>query len=419
MSAVFNLLIAVVISQFLGPDGKGQQGIIITTIAFILVFSNLIGGATLVYLIPRHRFSLLILPSYFWSIIISLISFFILKTTNLVDNRFIINICILSVLNSYTSINSTILIGKEKIKTANLIAFLQPLITVISLIILFIFLKQKNVTSYLISLYFSFGITFLISLFYVNKYFDTFKFHTLREYFVVIKDLGKYGLLNQLAHIFQLLSFRLSYYWLDHFFGESSVGVYSNGASLIESVWLISKSISLVQYARIANTDDIKYSQKLTINLTKVSIIFSLVLIIPLIVLPASFYTFIFGQGFGSVNKIIWTLAPGIIFFNFALVIGHYFSGTGKYYINTISSLTGLVVSIILFSIMIPLYNNIGAGIATSISYIVTSIMVLIFFLKESKVNPKQFYPTKTDFRIFTSEVKKIVLHKVFARKHQ
>jgi O-antigen/teichoic acid export membrane protein len=41
LSAMLNLLITILISQFLGPEGKGEQGIIIATIAYILVFVNL------------------------------------------------------------------------------------------------------------------------------------------------------------------------------------------------------------------------------------------------------------------------------------------------------------------------------------------------------------------------------------------
>jgi len=47
-SAIISLLIAVVISQYLGAGGKGEQGIIITTIALILIFANIVGGASLV-----------------------------------------------------------------------------------------------------------------------------------------------------------------------------------------------------------------------------------------------------------------------------------------------------------------------------------------------------------------------------------
>ncbi len=140
LSAVINFLIAIVVSQHLGPDGKGEQGIIIATIAFILVFSNLVGGATLVYLVPRYKFSLLLLPSYFWSVIIGLVAFIFLYFTGFVETKFIIHICILSILNSFTNIHSTLLIGKEKIKASNLISLVQPLIVIISLLVHFLVL---------------------------------------------------------------------------------------------------------------------------------------------------------------------------------------------------------------------------------------------------------------------------------------
>jgi len=68
-SALINLGIAVIISQFLGASGKGEQGIVITTVTLILIFSNIIGGASLVYLVPRYQIKILLVYSYLWSIL--------------------------------------------------------------------------------------------------------------------------------------------------------------------------------------------------------------------------------------------------------------------------------------------------------------------------------------------------------------
>jgi len=125
ISAVVNLLIAITLSQYLGPEGKGIQSLIITTITFVLVFANLVGGATLVYLVPRHKTSLLVLPSYFWTILVALLCYFVLLYFPIVDKSYIVHICILSVLNSFTSINTSVLIGKEKIATSNIISLLR------------------------------------------------------------------------------------------------------------------------------------------------------------------------------------------------------------------------------------------------------------------------------------------------------
>jgi len=114
ITAFINLAIAIVLSQYLGAEGKGEQGLIITTIAFVLVFANLIGGATLVYLTPRIAVKHLIAPSYLWSALISIFAYFTLRFTNIIDQSFVIHISILAFLNSILAINSSILIGNEK-----------------------------------------------------------------------------------------------------------------------------------------------------------------------------------------------------------------------------------------------------------------------------------------------------------------
>jgi O-antigen/teichoic acid export membrane protein len=408
-SAIINLVIAIVISRFLGPAGKGEQGLILATITYIIVFLNLMGGSAIVYLVPRYAYSLIMLPSYIWSIVFSASFYFVLIFTNLVDSQFIIHICFLSALQAITSVNSTILIGKEKIKTANLIAFIQPLIIVISLAVFFMFLGQQSIQSYILSLYISFGISFITSLFYVSKYAGKFKLHPLGGYLLVVRELLRFGVLNQLAHVFQLISFRMSFYWLEDLYSTSEVGIYSNGTSLAESIWLVGRSINLVQYARIANTNDLNYSRQLTIMLSKATLIISIVLLGIMVLLPPGFYVFIFGEGFGEVTNVIRSLAPGILFFNIALIVEHYFSGIGKYHINTMASLIGLIVAIIFFYYLIPLYGITGAGIATSSSYFFTAVFVMVYFMRESQTSLINFMPGKSDMAYFLREIKLVI----------
>jgi O-antigen/teichoic acid export membrane protein len=399
LSAVLNLLITVIISRLLGPEGKGQQGIIIATIAYILVFANLMGGSAIVYLVPRFSSSVILVPAYVWSVITGVGFFIALHLFNLVDVGMIAHICILALVNGFTAINSSVLIGKEKIATSNLIAFVQPLIITLSLVVFFFLLQQNTIQSYIIALYISFGTAFLISLFYLGKFTEKFAISPWGSYSTIIGYLFRYGLLNQLAHIFQLLSFRMSYYWLEQTYSSAEVGIYSNGTSLVESIWLISRSISLVQYARIANSPDRLYSQKLTLQLTYAGMIVSFFGLLVLVLLPSQVFTSIYGVGFGEVGNVIRSLAPGVLLFNVALIIGHYFSGTGKYHVNTIASFVGLIVATIAFNYMIPAYGITGAGWATSISYFFTSLIVVWFFVKESKISFGESFPKLAEIK--------------------
>jgi O-antigen/teichoic acid export membrane protein len=405
LAAVINLAIAVVLSRYLGPEGKGIQSLILTTITFVLVFANLVGGATLVYLVPRHSPSLLLLPSYLWTILVALASYIVLLLFPLVDPSYSLHICLLSVLNSIAAVNTSILIGKEKINASNLVSLVQPITLVISLLAFFSLPFEHNVSQYIWSLYISFGISALVSFIYYSKYCGRLKIHRISEYWKITVEMMRFGVLNQVAHITQMLSFRLSYYVLDHYHGEAAVGVYSNGISLAESIWLIAKSISLVQYARISNTGIREEAATLTARLIKFSLAASLVILIPLMFMPSSFYVFIFGNGFSETRFVIWTLAAGVMVYNISILIGHYFSGTGRYGINAVTSSIGLVVSVILYFTMIPRYGMAGAGWATSISYLFTTIILLIFFGRENKNWSRELVPTRGDFKRFKVEV--------------
>lgn len=358
------------------------------------------------YLVPRHTSSLLMLPSYLWTILIALLSYVLLKIFPVVDPDFVIHICVLSVLNSFASINTSMLIGKEKINESNIISLAQPVFLIISLFIFFFGSNDPQIKHYIYSLYISFTASVLVSFYYYFKNFGRIKIYGFKAYRSIVFEMVRYGVLNQVAHITQMLSFRLSYYVLDHYHGESAVGVYSNGISLAESIWLISKSISMVQYARISNITERPEAARLTTRLIKFSLAASLVLLIPLMLLPASFYTFIFGEGFEETRMVVWTLAFGVMVYNFSILTGHYFSGTGRYHINAISSSIGLIASIILYFTFIPKFGVAGAGWATSISYLVTTIILMTLFNRENKSWYKDLIPSRGDLKQLKAEIR-------------
>ena len=72
LAAVCNFLIAIVISQSVGDVGKGEQSLLLATITFILIFSDIVSGNSLVYLTPKHAFHKLVFPAALWSSLVGL-----------------------------------------------------------------------------------------------------------------------------------------------------------------------------------------------------------------------------------------------------------------------------------------------------------------------------------------------------------
>ena len=229
--------------------------------------------------------------------------------------------------------------------------------------------------------------------------------HSMKE---MVKMCFKLGGSNQLAHIVQFMNLRLSYYLLDHFSSQGDLGVFSNGVSLAESVLLISNSITLVQYSKIVNNKDSAQSAELTIRLSKMSLSICLVAVVTMAFIPASFYTLLFGLQFLHVKNVIFTLLPGILFYNIALIVGHYFSGIGKYRINALANSLGLGVTLLLSFLTLSSYSTTYAGVISSISYALSALFLMQYFSKETNSRLSDLMPNRSDLSEYFRKLRNI-----------
>ena len=407
LAAALNFLIAIIISQTLGDTGSGTQSLVVATITFILIFSEIVGGASIIYLAPRHSFKKILVASVVWAGLVAIImGFGIWLFYPKLDRYLILHVTILSFLSSLSSINFRFLVGKEEIQKANYNTLLQPILLTLTLVVYYIILKRTDIYGFIIGLYAAYCGTFLLGVWMLRDEYANLRHDKDREYGPVLKDLFKYGFLNQTGHFVQFFNLRLSYYLLDNYIGRGEVGVFSRSVSLAEAVWIISSSIALVQYARISNADDREYSQKLTLDLTKICLLVSAAAVVVLCLLPAQFYIFVFGSDFGEMAHLIRILAPGVLLYCIFLILGHYYSGTGRYQMNTFAALCGLAATCILGFTLIPKYDVTGAAITSAVSYTMNAVFLFVFFLKESHFKGKDFILRKSEVQKYIAEMK-------------
>ena len=383
ISAIFNLLIAILVSRYVGAAGKGEQSIVLAMVAIITIFDNMVGGASIVFLASRLNRKNLFLASYLWTILVSVMTYFVLIFVPLVHESYILSVVLLSGISSFVSIHSSILLGKEKLKQFNLLSFLVPGLTLLTLFLQFFFAWNLTPEAYVLALFVAYGCTFLTSILFVRNEWRPEESISNAGLMEAFKSLLFYGFQNQLAHVFQLLSFRLSYFFLERYCGDAEVGIYSNAVSVIESIWMISTSISLWQYARIANSTNVSYTKRITEQLTKYGLLTAFLALVVLLMIPDAFFTWLFGKEFHQLNQLMLLLAPGIWVFNYALIIGHYFSGHGRYLVNAVASGVGLIVTFATAYYFIPSYKIFGAAMAASSSYFVTSFIVIVYFYRD------------------------------------
>ena len=380
-NAVLGFLNAILIIQFLGAEGKGVTTLFMTSLSLCLLFCQIIGGNALVYLSSRLPVSLLLLASYIWAIVVSVVLTCILNVLGICPPQFVVELSIVSILFAFFHTHLFILLGKEKSLLFNALSPLPQLLQLFASIVLFIVLQIHNINVYIYNLYFIFSASYFISLIFILPKIAPFEMPDKET----IHMLWKHGSKAQASNILFFFNNRIFFYLLGYYFIKTEVGIYSVAVMIIEAVLLIGNSMSLMLYSKISNTVSANEQILLTKKFAILSFSLTLFALCIVVVIPADIYTIIFGTDFYSIKTIILYLFPGTLLMSVYYVTSSYFSGTGKYQYNNYAVLLGLLISIIGGILFIPSGEILAAAAVTSVSFSAIAVCSLLLFKREIK----------------------------------
>ena len=405
VSTFLNFLIALLIARHAGPAVKGEVTLLITTIWFFIFLSNILGGQALVYLIPRNKIELLVIPAYLWSVVIALAGFGFLKLTHIVQAYHIPSIAALSLLSSIITIHQTILLAKKKITNSNFVQIICLLLQLAGVLGCFYFLRISDAYAYIYASLGAYFITAILSFLLIRKQviFSAFwKDFSLKD----MKPSFRYGLLYQSAEIFQLLNLRYYFYQLGLQQGSQYLGIFSIGISILEAVWIIPRGISTVHYVSTSNSAEVKHEANRTVQLVKVSLLLSGIALFAIWLVPSQVYTFVFGPGFHDVKHSMRFLFPGILIYSIPLVISSFYLGIGKYKQLIVANLCGFLALVLFSWLLIPKYVMSGAGLAATLSFSVASVILFVYFMVDNDIPISKFVFGKSDWMLLKKSLK-------------
>jgi O-antigen/teichoic acid export membrane protein len=397
LNAVLMLVVLYLATHFLGAENYGTVTLIILGVAIIHLINNIIGGSALVYYVPRVHLFLLLVPSYFWAFLSAIMGALALTLLDRIPQTYTFHVMFLGFLLSLTTINQNVLLGKEKIHLFNLVSLLQ-FTMLLAALSYFIFIRHEHkVFTYVKALYLGYGAAFILSFILIYK---RVKMTDLQEAGAQITKLISFGWKAQLANILQFFNYRLGFYILEYFFSRALLGVFSAGVQLSEGLWIIGKSVTMVQFSRTSNSDDKDYIRQMTISMWKITLLLTLFLLIFVLLIPTNWFVIALGNDFIQIKRVILTLAPGILIVPSSMVFGSFFSGIGKPQVSTIASGIGLLVMVLIGFAIIPTYGLEAAGIASSVTYLTTGIYFFYRFLKETSTKPQEFLINRKDLEM-------------------
>lgn len=376
--------LVVLTSKLWGDEGRGLVALIIADVSIIVILNNLTSGGTLIFHTPKldkdKIFSIafigVVITSFIGAIVFSFIQGF----------EYFHFLLIIALLLSYTSIATSHWLGKKNITLYNLFILLPPVLIILFLLLQYFVLNKTGINIVFYSYIIAYGITSIAGLFIIILK-SGFKFDFEIE---VFKKIGLYGFKNELSYFIQFLNYRFSYFVISSLLGLSYLGVFSIAIAISEAIWVISKSISVIHYSNIINTNDLHKRIKMTEKSALNSLVISLAAIVVLYFIPESVFTFIFGNDFAEVKILTVYMFPGIIAISVSNIYGHYFSGVGKMRVLIIKSTLGLAVTTLLIFFLLDKYKLVGACITLNVAYITSSLFLFLKFIREKRIIANQ-----------------------------
>lgn len=401
-SSVAFILLAILLvqSRQLGSGVVGQVSLLILNLAIIQTINEIYTGSALVYFIPKYALARIYSFGVLWTVACILLvnsAFYVLQNVypqfNNGTKDLWIHVFLLSFIAAMHAFHSVILLAKEKIKIYNFLIFFQPFLLLTVLCINVFLVNIQNVNAYIIAAYASLTISLLISTFFVVKVLGE---ETLKSR-VNIRSVFQNGFVNQLGNLAHTLSNRYNYYMIGT---TTLIGVYASASSLIESVWILSGSISPLILTHIANQKDSTNNSRVTLLLSKISFVLSLVCVLCVLILPEEFFTLMLGKDFTGTKTIMLYLSPGIVCISFSSIISHYFSGLGQQRVLLVANSCGLAVTLSTSQYFISHFGLIGACYSASLSYFMQSMILTIVFINQNKLKLSNLFEIRGDLQL-------------------
>jgi len=365
-------------------------------LAIIVIFNNILGGSSIVYFMNKVGLSKLVLPAVIWIILSSAIVAFVFSVLHVQQSYFIL--LPITLITSFLALNLLIFIGKEKILLFNIFSLLSPFLLLIFSLGFIYYFKNRTVNGYLFCYFLSQAVVFIISLIIIRPYLIKQEIGISTD---IVKKSFSYGWKNELSYFIQFLNYRLSYFFILYYQDITSVGLFSVAIVVSESIWLMAKSITTVQYSKIVNLDNPKGAIELTKKSAKLSLYTTLSMLIVLAIIPSGVFGFVFGKDFSTIKQLLFFLMPGILSIAVSNVYGHYFAALNQMRVLIVKSTIGLVFTVLLSIILIPLWSLKGACIVTSVSYLSSSVYLLVAFYKTNKLGTKVEINMNADSGLF------------------
>lgn len=399
----------IIIARSLGPELRGQYGLVIYAASLVSLANFGLAPAITYYTgkkeLDRSKILTFVITSALViGIAFSTMFYFIYPHIPGIWTgipRFTMIIVLLAIPFAFLiNFFNGFLIGQLKVRQHNIINLLRGLFYLLLIITLLLVMKGKvrsAITSYTSGIVIAAVIGLLL-------FRGGIKPSPIDISFA--KPFFSYGIRAYLVLVFTFLNYRLDILLVKHFLTDSDVAFYQIAVNAAERLWYIPNALNHILLPTLLMME--RGSAEFTAKVCRNSLMIMTVLSLLLLFAGKYFIVLLYGEEYYRVAHALYSILWGITITTLFKVLSADFASRRQLGIIGFAAGTGVVVNVAANIYLIPRFGIVGAGVATSLSYTVLSIILIIFFVRLRKVKVRDIlFPVREDFASYREAIRK------------
>ncbi|MFK8164583.1 MAG: polysaccharide biosynthesis C-terminal domain-containing protein [Lewinella sp.] len=382
---VVSLLQGIIVARCLLDEGKGIISLYLVALNLTLALGDMGGKQSYAYFMAKRGMA----PRKTWkyirfSLALAIVLEFVLLSgvllsRGMTDRRMIVGALMgIMTVKLYNSFSYSYALASRKIRLLNVCNVVAQ-VTTLAFVALFIGWLGKGEEWYFFGSLIGVSLVAIILSWWRVQHFAESSISSNREAFdwSLWREITAKGFSYAIPLFIMGLNYRLDVFIIEYFRDEGTVGIYSQGASLAQMLWLLPEVLALVIFSHSLNSvKEKKFANDLLRNLGKMMLAMG-VLLAPIGLAAYYLIPIVYGPSFEESSWVFVVILPGVYLMILFKSLNGDLAARGFPRIAGYVFLPAVVLNVVLNILFIPNYGAVGAALASCISY---SLAALVFF---------------------------------------
>jgi O-antigen/teichoic acid export membrane protein len=393
LSALTNIIIA----RSLGPQGRGDVAILLLTPMLLAKLGGLSLGKSSIYLVGQKRVPF---PSAFWASLLggltlggtlTLLGLIVYKSPvgeilfQGMSSREVVLVLWLAPLVVYGNYLVDLQIAVNHIGMYNWMRFQHFGLNFLLVVVLTVFFSLSTmnaVVAWAVGLLLSI-ITGFVFLLLVEKPFAHFEVTSIGT---SLKAMVTYGSQIHLRNLVNFLGYRFDVFLVKGLLDSTAVGYYTVATNVAEMLWFLPDSVNVVLLPRVSQMRS-EQAARFTPLVGRTVLLITAVMGFVFFLFASPIVTLLYSADFLPAVSPLRIMLIGVVTFSLYKVLSSDLIGRGKALLATIPVAVSLIVAIGLNLVLIPRWGIQGTAWAATTSYLLTTSIMVILYLRTSGVS--------------------------------